>query len=53
MDIDTATGLIAARSGVELDAARGLLHQAAARAGVPVAMVARVLVLVHADWPSP
>ena len=53
VDIDTATGLIAARSGVELDAARGLLHQAAARAGVPVAMVARVLVLVHADWPSP
>ena len=35
VDLDTATGLIAARSGAELKVARRLLHQAAARPASP------------------
>ena len=48
-----ATGLLAARSGADLEVAQRLLREAAARAGVSAALVARVLVLVHRGWPSP
>jgi GAF domain-containing protein len=49
----TATGLLAARSGKDLEVAQQLLREAAVRAGVPLALVARVLVLAHRGWPSP
>ena len=53
IEIETATGLLAARSGTELEVAQRLLREAAVRSGVPVALVARVLVLAHGGWPSP
>jgi GAF domain-containing protein len=53
IEIETATGLLAARSGSDLEAAQRLLREAAARANISVALVARVLVLVHRGWPSP
>ena len=53
IEIETATGLLAARSGTDLDVAQRLLREAAVRAGVPAALVARILVLVHRGWPSP
>jgi len=53
IEIETATGLLAARSGADLEVAQRLLRDAAARAGVSAALVARVLVLVHWGWPSP
>jgi AmiR/NasT family two-component response regulator len=53
IEIETATGLLAARSGSDLEVAQRLLREAAARAGVSAALVARVLVLVHRGWPSP
>jgi AmiR/NasT family two-component response regulator len=53
IEIETATGLLAARSGTDLEGAQRLLREAAVRAGVPAALVARVLVLVHRGWPSP
>ena len=53
IEIETATGLLAARSGADLEVAQRLLRDAAARAGVSAALVARVLVLVHQGWPSP
>ena len=53
IEIETATGLLAARSGADLEVAQRLLSEAAARAGVSAALVARVLVLVHWGWPSP
>ena len=53
IEIETATGLLAARSGTDLEAAQRLLRDAAARAGISAALVARVLVLVHRGWPSP
>ena len=46
--IDTAVGLLAALRDSDVDAARRLLTQAAARAGISEALIARVLVLVHA-----
>ena len=52
IEIETATGLLAARSGADLEVAQRLLREAAARAGVPLALVARVLVLVHRGWPQ-
>jgi GAF domain-containing protein len=51
--IETATGLLAARSGTDLEAAQRLLREAAARANISAALVARILVLVHRGWPSP
>jgi GAF domain-containing protein len=53
VDVDTAIGLIAAQTGASIDAAQRLLDQAAARAGVHAALVARILVLVRSSWPSP
>jgi GAF domain-containing protein len=53
IEIETATGLLAARSGKDLEVAQQLLREAAVRAGVPLALVARVLVLAHRGWPSP
>lgn len=53
IEIETATGLLAARSGTDLETAERLLREAAARAGAPAALVARVLVLVHRGWPGP
>ena len=53
IEIETATGLLAARSGTDLEAAQRLLREAAARANISAALVARVLVLVHRGWPSP
>ena len=53
IEVETATGLLAARSGTDLDVAQRLLREAAVRAGVPLAVVARVLVLAHRGWPSP
>ena len=52
VDIDTAVGLIAADTGAALDAAQRLLDEAAARAGVRAALVARILVLVHSGLPG-
>ena len=40
-------------SGTDLDVAQNLLREAAVRAGVPLVLVARVLVLAHRGWPSP
>jgi len=53
IEIETATGLLAARSGTDLEAAQRLLREAAARANISAALVARILVLVHRGWPSP
>jgi hypothetical protein len=47
-DIDTAVGLVAAMRGCDIDAARRHLTEAAARAGLSEAVVARVLVQVLA-----
>jgi GAF domain-containing protein len=46
--IDTAVGLLAALRNSDLATAQRLLREAAARAGIAEALVARVLVLVHA-----
>jgi GAF domain-containing protein len=53
IDIETATGVVAGVSGVTLEEAERLLYQAAARADVPPALVARILVIVHSGWLSP
>jgi GAF domain-containing protein len=45
--IETAVGLLATRLGRAFDEARELLRQAAARAGITEAWVARVLILTH------
>ncbi len=50
--IDTAVGLLAALRHSDLDTAQRLLMDAAARAGITEALVARVLVLVHARRPD-
>ena len=50
--IDTAVGLLAALRHSDLDTAQRLLMEAAARAGITEALVARVLVLVHARRPD-
>ena len=47
VEIETAMGVVAAVLGVSLDEAERLLYEAAARADVPPALVARILVLVH------
>jgi hypothetical protein len=44
-EIDTAVGLIAGLQGVDVQVAEGRLHEAAVRAGIPEALVARALVL--------
>jgi GAF domain-containing protein len=44
-DVDTAIGLIAGLQGVDVHVAQQRLHEAAARAGLREALVARVLVL--------
>jgi GAF domain-containing protein len=54
--IDTAVGLLAALRHLDLETARRHLTKAAARAGLSEALVARVVVVVHAgraneDWP--
>jgi GAF domain-containing protein len=46
--IDTAVGLLAALGHLDLETARRHLTKAAARAGVSEALVARVLIVVHA-----
>jgi GAF domain-containing protein len=46
--IDTAVGLLAALRHSDLDTAQRLLREAAARAGITEAVVARVVVVVHA-----
>jgi GAF domain-containing protein len=46
LDIDTAVGLLAGLKGTGVDTAERRLIQAAARAGIDVAVVARVVVLV-------
>lgn len=50
--IDTAVGLIAAQRGISVDEAQRHLVRAAARAGVPEAIVAQVIVTVLAQ-PGP
>lgn len=50
--IDTAIGLVAALRNSDLDTAQRLLVEAAARAGINEALVARVLVTVHARRPD-
>ena len=45
-EIDTAVGLIAGLQGVDVQVAEARLHEAAVRAGIPEALVARALVLV-------
>ena len=45
--IETAAGLLAARSNQDVDQARARLRDAAARAGVDEALVAHVMILVH------
>jgi GAF domain-containing protein len=47
--IETATGLLAARSDHDIDRARARLRDAAARAGVDEALVAQVMILVHSS----
>ena len=47
--IETAAGLLAARYGQDVDGARARLRDAAARAGVEEALVARLMILVHSD----
>jgi GAF domain-containing protein len=42
--IDTATGIIAAARGIDVDSARNRLEDAARRAGVPVSRLARAIV---------
>ncbi len=46
LDVDTAVGLLAGLRGTGLETAERVLTQAAARAGIDVAVVARVVVLV-------
>lgn len=48
-EIETATGLLAARYDHNVDRARARLRDAAARAGVEEALVARLMILVHSD----
>jgi GAF domain-containing protein len=48
-DIETATGLLAARLDQDIDLAGARLRHAAARAGVDLALVARLIVMVHSD----
>ena len=45
--IETAAGLLAARSDQDVDQARARLRDAAARAGVDEAVLAHVMILVH------
>lgn len=45
--IETATGLLAARYDQDVDLALARLRDAAARAGVDAALVARLMVLIH------
>jgi GAF domain-containing protein len=45
--VDTATGLVAARSGESVEQARERLEGAAARANVPLPVIARVVISVH------
>jgi GAF domain-containing protein len=45
--IDTATGLVAARSGESVEQARARLEGAAVRADVPLPVIARVVISVH------
>ena len=46
-EIETATGLLAARYDQDVDSARARLRDAAARAGVEEALVARLMIMVH------
>jgi GAF domain-containing protein len=51
--IDTAVGLIAAQRRISVEEAHDHLVQAAARAGVPEVVVARVVVVIHTqDGPA-
>lgn len=45
--VETATGVLAASSDVDVDAARQQLEDAAARAGVPLDKLARLIIDVH------
>jgi hypothetical protein len=47
--IDTASGMLAARSDLDIDRARARLRDASARAGVNEALVARLMILVHSS----
>lgn len=44
VSVDVATGIVAARRGISLDDSRAQLDDAARRAGIPVAGVARVVI---------
>jgi GAF domain-containing protein len=46
--IETASGMLAARADRDVDQARARLRDASARAGVDEALVARLMILVHA-----
>jgi GAF domain-containing protein len=52
--VDTATGLVAARSGESVEEARARLEGAAARADIPLPVIARVVISVHnsSDLPN-
>ena len=50
-EFDTAVGLIAGLQGVEVEVAERRLRDAAARSGVPEALVARALVLALSARP--
>ena len=45
--VDVATGILAARRGISMDESRERLGEAATRAGLPVAEVARVVIELH------
>jgi GAF domain-containing protein len=47
ISIDTATGVVAARSGESVEQARERLEGAAARANVPLPVMARIVISVH------
>ena len=47
--IETAVGVIAALFGIAVGMARERLRKAAARAGIPEALLAQVVLLVHSD----
>ncbi len=47
--IDAATGIMAVSQGVPLEAARQLLEESAARAGVPVAQLAHLIIELSKD----
>jgi GAF domain-containing protein len=52
-DIETATGVLAARLDQDVDVAGARLRQAAVRAGVDLALVARLIILVNSGPSDP